>query len=75
MLTFVLKDGERFQVSHGGVQAWVTVRKEKSRFRLLVEGPRSMKVLRESLCEPPPAGNAAPPTSVMSPESAGAASV
>ena len=75
MLSFLLKDGERFQVSHGGVQAWVTVKKEKSKFRLLVDGPRSIRVLRESLCDLQPAGSAAPPTSETSPDSAGDASV
>ena len=74
MLSIKIRPGERFQISHQGVQAWVTVEKDGSHIRVLVDGPRSMKVLRENLCEPPPAGNAAPPISVTLPDCAGAAS-
>ncbi len=74
MLSILLKDGERFQVSHGGVQAWVTLRKEEGRIRVLVDGPRSLKVLREKTVVSIAAGSAEPPTPETLPASAGAVS-
>mgnify|MGYP006160387553 FL=1 len=52
MLSIRIKDGERIQVGHGGVTAWVTVVKDGPYIRLLVDGPRQIKVLRESLVIP-----------------------
>jgi hypothetical protein len=52
MLSIRIKDGDRVQVSHGGVKAWVTVVQEGPYIRLLVDGPRQIKVLRESLVIP-----------------------
>ncbi len=74
MLSISLKDGERFLVSHGGVYAWMTVRKEDRKIRLLVDGPRSLKVLREKKVISIAAGSAEPPTPETLPDSAGAVS-
>lgn len=51
MLSIKIRPGERFQISHAGVQAWVTVIKEGSNLQVLVDGPRQIKVLRESLVQ------------------------
>lgn len=52
MLAFQIRPGERFQISHAGVKAWVTVEKKGANFRVLVDGPRQIKVVRESLVIP-----------------------
>lgn len=49
MLAIQIRPGERFQISHAGVQAWVTVEKKGANFRVLVDGPRQIKVIRENL--------------------------
>ena len=49
MLAIQIRPGERFQISHAGVQAWVTVEKKGANFRVLVDGPRQVKVIRENL--------------------------
>lgn len=49
MLSIKIRPGERFQISHAGVQAWVTVQKEGSNLQVLVDGPRQIKVIRKSL--------------------------
>ncbi len=52
MLSIRIRPGERFQISHQGVQAWVTVEKDGSHIRVLVDGPRQIRVARESLVNP-----------------------
>ena len=61
MLAIQIRPGERFQISHAGVQAWVTVEKKGANFRVLVDGPRQIKVIRENLLKltEQPATNAA----------------
>jgi sRNA-binding carbon storage regulator CsrA len=61
MLAIQIRPGERFQISHAGVQAWVTVEKKGANFRVLVDGPRQIKVIRENLVKltEQPATNAA----------------
>ena len=61
MLAIQIRPGERFQISHAGVQAWVTVEKKGANFRVLVDGPRQIKVIRENLVKltEQPAANAA----------------
>lgn len=61
MLAIQIRPGERFQISHAGVQAWVTVEKKGASFRVLVDGPRQIKVIRENLVKltEQPATNAA----------------
>ncbi len=61
MLAIQIRPGERFQISHAGVQAWVTVEKWGANFRVLVDGPRQIKVIRENLVKltEQPATNAA----------------
>lgn len=49
MLAIQIRPGERFQISHAGVEAWVTVEKWGGSFRVLVDGPRQIKVIRENL--------------------------
>ena len=61
MLAIQIRPGERFQISHARVQAWVTVEKKGANFRVLVDGPRQIKVIRENLVKltEQPATNAA----------------
>lgn len=52
MLAITLKDGERFQVSQGGVTAWVLVKIEQGKVRVFIDAPMEFKVLREKLVIP-----------------------
>jgi sRNA-binding carbon storage regulator CsrA len=49
MLSIRIRPGERFQISHQGVQAWVTVKRQGGHIQVVVDGPRQLKVIRESL--------------------------
>jgi hypothetical protein len=49
MLSFKLRPKERFLISHAGVQAWVTVKRQGGHIQVVVDGPRQLKVIRESL--------------------------